>query len=251
MGLLSQIGKLLTDNKPVTAAMYSMDPASGQEKGDPFVFQYFPETINDTKSPNYDMRNAPGGSHPIIQFKDGGTRTISFSAIFTQDKKPEDDSGLLGTLGNLLQGNLSVSLTGDGKDTVLIEDAIAKLRAYTYPQYKGGVAMAPPTVLLFLPYSGIVGHPNFKDSITAVMTECGVNYLAFHRSGQPRIVEVSLSFVETIQISNNWKYVSYDDISTKVKNDLGKEYSFKSNFGKAAPSKSSQSKQSNVISLPR
>lgn len=48
-------------------------------------FQYFPESISDTKAVNYQTKEVPGASLPLYQYTGSGERTISFTAYFTTD----------------------------------------------------------------------------------------------------------------------------------------------------------------------
>jgi len=234
MSLISSIASIVGVNlteKPVTAAMGELDVTTGQEKPGAFqAFQYFPETISDSKSPNYSRRNIPGGSHPIQTFLDGGERNLSFTAIFTQEENPEEQ----GLASSLLTGNFNIgpsalisAVSGGSKKqdkyTVDIASAIAWLRSYTYPEYTAtGAAKPPPLCVLYLPNSGIIGNPNFVDSIVGVMTQCDVVYESFHRNGSPRYVAVNLNFIESVQTGPNWKFVGRESFS-KMLNNAGKK----------------------------
>jgi hypothetical protein len=48
-------------------------------------FQYYPESIADTKQVSYQPKEVPGGSLPLYQWTGSGERTISFTAVFTTD----------------------------------------------------------------------------------------------------------------------------------------------------------------------
>ena len=205
MGAISSLASVLgisSTAEPVTAALAELDPKTFVDKpGTMRAFQYFPEQISDNKGAEWSRRSVPGGSHPIVQFVNGGERTISFTAIFTQDENPE--SSLFA-----FDFSLSDLLGGPPKHTVDVAAAIAWLRSFTYPDYDDntGSAKAPPLAILYLPGSGIVGASQFKDSIVGAMTACNVVYEAFHRNGAPRIAAVSLEFVEVIQTSQAWRF---------------------------------------------
>ena len=49
--------------------------------------QYFPESISDSRSANYEAKDIPGSSHPIYQWVSSGERTLSFTAVFTQEQR--------------------------------------------------------------------------------------------------------------------------------------------------------------------
>ena len=221
MSLISSVASIVgvkETSTPVTAAISEFDTKTNSEKsGTLRAFQYFPEQINDTRAPRYSSRDVPGSSHPILGFINGGSREIGFDAVFTQEENPEPRG-----LGGLLTGTFNfnpVSLLSDSvfgkspqKNTVDVAAAIAWLRSFTYPDYVNDVAVAPPMCILYLPGSGIVGHGNFPESIVGVMTGCNVTYEAFHRNGAPRIVVVSLTFLETVQVGANWKYIGRSDV---------------------------------------
>lgn len=214
MSALSSIASALgiSDTaEPVTMGISEFDLTASEEvDGTLQAFQYFPETINDTKAPEYARRPVPGGSHPIVQFIHGGERVISFTAMFTQAKSPED----VGFLTALLNGDFNLSLNDDTKHNNQggIPAAIAWLRSFTYPEYLDtGAAKPPPAAVIYLPNSGIVGSGEYLDSLVGVMTECNVIYEAFHRNGAPRLAAVSLSFVEIVQTSPAWRFMGRDD----------------------------------------
>ena len=48
-------------------------------------FQYYPESIADTKQVSYQPKEVPGGSLPLYQWTGSGERTIAFTAVFTTD----------------------------------------------------------------------------------------------------------------------------------------------------------------------
>ena len=234
MGLISSLSSVLgisETSTPVTAALSALDPETGFEliaesldDGDSDVinaagfqaFQYFPETISDSKSPEWSRNSVPGGSHPILSFINGGERVISFPAVFTQDENPEVQS----LFSQLLTGTFEVSLGslfgGDRKDTVDIAAAIAWLREFTYPEYKNNISKAPPFAIVYLPNSGIIGGGQFLDSIVGAMVQCDVTYEKFHRNGSPRVSVVQLSFVETVQTGENWKFVGAKDVREQL-----------------------------------
>lgn len=198
--------------EPVTMGLSEFDVVTCEERdGTLQAFQYFPETINDSKSAEYARRPVPGGSHPILQFIHGGERTISFTAVFTQAKNNENQGGLAA----FLNGSFDLSLTDDTKHNLPsggIAAAVAWLRSFTYPEFDpSGVSNPPPAAIVYLPNSGIIGTGDYEDSFIGVMTTCDVVYEAFHRNGEPRLVAVSLTFVEIVQTSTSWRFMGRDD----------------------------------------
>jgi hypothetical protein len=222
MGLASSLASVIGVGDtavPVTAGIAEFDGSTYQEvDGSLQAFQYFPETINDTKAADWVRKNVPGGSHPILSFINGGERMITFTAVFTQEENPEE----LSLVSSLLTGKFELFKGSKRKDTEKnISSAVSYLRAFTYPEYKQGVSKAPPFAIVYLPNSGIVSQQGFEDSIVGAMIQCDVTYEKFHRNGSPRFVSMQLSFVEVVQTSANWKFVGRDDLKAMTK---GREY---------------------------
>lgn len=209
-------------SEPVSAAIEAYDPATG-EGSQLIALQYYPETISDTRAVEWARRQIPGGSHPILTWISGGERVISFTAIFTQDRNPENQSAL----SQALTGTFDIGISDDkkrnvdadpsGNEQAGIPAAIAYLRSFTYPTYPNGAAKAPPLAIVYLPNSGIIGFGGYPGSIVGAMVECNVTYEAMHRNGAPRIAAVSLSFVEAVNDSPGWAFHSADDFANVTK----------------------------------
>lgn len=219
MSAISSIASALgvsETSEPVSCALEAYDPATG-EGSELIAFQYFPETITDTRAVEWARRQIPGGSHPILTWISGGERVISFTAIFTQDRNPEQQS----LLSQALTGTFDIGISDDAKrnidaapsgdDQAGIPSAIAYLRSFTYPTYPNGLAKAPPLGIVYLPNSGIIGFGGYPGSVVGAMVECNVTYEKFHRNGAPKIAAVSLSFVEVVNDSPGWSFHSADD----------------------------------------
>jgi len=184
--------------------------ANGEpETGDALRFQYFPESVSDTKAVNWAPREIPGASLPIYNWISSGERTISFTAVFTTDvdlvvaekNKGFGTSDIATRLKNIKAEDRNVD----------IRAAVLWLRAFMLPTYDTegplGVpaATAPPRLLLVFPKSGmgtaggayITG--NVPDELQCVMTQCDVNYEAWFPSGLPRVATVSLAFAQVAQ----------------------------------------------------
>jgi hypothetical protein len=180
------------------------DPVIG-----PLAFQYFPESLSDTKQVNYQRKDIPGGSLPIYQWISSGERLISFTAVFTSDTTLISNDLSLNT--DLVERHKTVATRRRNVD---IRAAIAWLRRHTLPAYlvNGSevgvpISKAPRKLCLSLKNSGIgiSGGQSFidsEDSITCVMTQCDVTYEAFFPTGIPRIASVSLAFAQIPQIGD-------------------------------------------------
>jgi hypothetical protein len=191
------------------------------------AFQYWPESVSDTKAINYQQKDIPGGSLPLYQWVSGGERLITFTAIFTTDvdlTAGEDDSPLIGTTENKIVDRLeSAGVRSRNAD---IRSAVAWLRQYMLPTYAKSSntetrpLTKPPTKLkLVLPNSGIGlagGNVTDVDKVLVVMTQCDVTYEAFFPSGLPRIATVALAFAEVPQEGGFIKFPSSSDMAVEV-----------------------------------
>lgn len=202
------------------------------------AFQYFPETINDSRSVNYNVKEVIGGSHPIYQWVHGSERAISFEAVLTADYKREvqsSASSVLGGIQSVIKNPLAMvagreSSASTDENAYDIAAMIAWLRSKTYPKYLKKKVQAPPVLLLYLPGSGItsyVGHYT-AGVVPCLMRRCDVEYEAFFYDGTPRIARVSLEFSETIQIGSSWGFVDRGKVdsswTTKYTNGSGDNF---------------------------
>lgn len=170
------------------------------------AFQYWPESLTDSRTVEWNPRVIPGGSHPIYQWTHSGERRISFIAVFTTDTEPSESSlrnrnPYEESFDNLLSG------VQRGTRDIDIRAAVSWLRWFTYPTYGQGEdtrVFEPAKVLLCMPNTGIA-HTG-EDHITAVMTDCTVTYEACFTSGFPRICEVSIELAEVVQRGSSVRF---------------------------------------------
>lgn len=173
----------------------------------PLYFQYFPESIQDSKQVNYQRKDIPGASLPIYQWMNSGERSLSFSAVFTSDTDLLDTNGQLRT-------DLVTSQKNSAVDTRNADcrAAVAWLRRLMLPAYQAkgtalGVpaAIAPPCLLLYMKGSGIGlaggawGAFSNDDYVYCRMSQCDVSYESFFPSGFPRTLVVQLGFFQVAQ----------------------------------------------------
>jgi len=189
-------------------AAFGMDEAAGA-----IAFQYWPESLQDSRSSEWNPRNIPGGSHPIYQWTHGGERRLSFTAVFMTDTAPDETIiramealealGLSGTPESPYEQQDNLGLLSGielGTRDVDLRAVVSWLRWFTYPHYGTGEdirAYEPAKCLLVMPQTKL-GH-NGSDYIVTVMTQCDITYEAWFPSGFPRIIEVSLEFAEVVQ----------------------------------------------------
>ena len=214
--LFSQI-----DERRADVALYELHEKDDAIVGSPLAFQYFPETLTDSKAINFQQKEIPGASLPLYQWVSSGERLISFTATFTADVDVIDVPDA--REGQFARRNLD------------IRSAILWLRRFLMPRYLSVRATAgdgspvtrsrtypPRKARLYIPNSGIGlaggGRSSADvsdDAITCVMTQCEVTYNGFFPSGLPQMVEVSLSFAQVPQLGG---YVFFPGASEDVDN---------------------------------
>lgn len=107
----------------------------------PLSFQYFPESISDTKGVNQQNKEIPGASLPLYQWVSSGERLISFTASFTADMD-------ITTNPDLRQGALR-------RRNPDIRSALLWLRRFLMPSYSASRTFPPAKLRLHIPNSGI------------------------------------------------------------------------------------------------
>jgi hypothetical protein len=158
------------------------------ENGQPLSYmslalQHWPSQITDTEGSTYSNKTIPGGNRPIYQWIAGGERQISFSAIFSRDKRS------------------TLSIADYGEFNVDIAAAIAWLRALKAPDYKQGSDYpdSPPVMYLIVPNHWLSQTEENEDNLLVKMDQCDVTYRKAFPGGTPRLAEVQLTFTETVQ----------------------------------------------------
>lgn len=174
------------------------------------AFQYWPESIQDSRQVDWSPRPIPGGSHPIYQWTQSGERRISFTAIFTTDTDPHqfpapdgDEFVEVDVRDDAYASAATNAVSGiqKGVRDIDLRVVVSWLRWFTYPTYgtEGSDlrVFEPAKVLLVLPNTRL-GHRG-TDHLLTVMTQCDVTYQAWFPGGHPRIIELSLEFAEVVQ----------------------------------------------------
>jgi len=209
LGLQSSLVSKIDERK---SSAYIMELGEdGTPTGQNLRFQYFPETIQDTKAVNWNPRDIPGGSLPIYQWVSSGARALSFTAWFTTDMD-------LATGGSELFDRLKQA--SQGHRNVDIRAAVTWLRAFMLPRYTVEspigvpVAQAPRQMMLIFPNGGLgaagglgASRNDQVDEIHCIMTQCDIAYEAFFPSGLPRIASVSLAFEQSAQYAETGSVV--------------------------------------------
>jgi len=173
--------------------------ALGQAAADTFVFQYFPASLTESQSANYNSIEVPGGSHPIVQWINNGPRSISFQAQFAHEQITPDGS-----------------TNPTSKHNVDIDAAVAWLRFFMYPHYekRGEILTSPPPVLYLYMGNMRLRHNSRSNAsgVPVVLMDVNANYTAFHADGTPRLADVDFTFQEVVQsASRGVQFVDRED----------------------------------------
>ena len=205
---LSETQNLFRDREPRAAYMFpEMVSFAGNKKagvsGDEiFVFQYWPETLDDTYNVEYAQKQIPGASHPLLQWIGGSGRQITFTAQFTAELDTGEARGGLRNAATLHQP--LANLMPSDRYTVDIRAALNRLRSYMMADYgtqaNGLNSLASPPKKLWLVLEGtLLGGTD--DAILVVLRSAPITYESWFPNGHPRIVQVSLTFDQIVQHS--------------------------------------------------
>ena len=245
MGLLSLSASTLTQlgSASSLACLFEYD-ASDNLTSTGIAFQYFPETITDTKAVNYQTREIPGGSLPLYQWISSGERIISFTAYFSSDIDLGAQSTQSASNGPAAQfANLSSQgLTNRNVD---VRTALLALRRFLFPTYLATgttpgqpLTNSPQKVMLVFTGTGLGALGGFGatpdnptqtavsastlsptiadiDAITCIMTQCDITIEALFPSGLIRVASVQLSFAQVAQLAGVVTFPSYGPISAQ------------------------------------
>lgn len=155
-------------------------------------FQYWPESLQDTKDIGWEFARIPGGSHPIARWNSGGERVISFACQFTRDV----DANF--SFLDLAQGNVPEAAISDPANNPDLRAVQKWLRWYTYPVYDAnGVPQPPPRLHLVFPGSQMAWDG--LDDILCVMKTCNFEIVDWFNSGVPKRMIATLEFSEVVQ----------------------------------------------------
>lgn len=211
---------------------------------DVFVFQFWPQQVQDRYQVNYATKQIPGASHPLYQWTGGAGRTISFEATFVSElaEIPTDtsttgfrariqaDTGVLGSSASSGLGNaLGAALLPSSRYTVNVSAALAALQRYLYGSYhdteaQSGITEPPRKLVLVLPGTKL-GRAEGNDGVLCILMGADVTMESWFPTGELRAATVSLEFAEIIQYtSGQGTKIKY--IGAEKYDALARQYTF-------------------------
>jgi len=193
----SAIGRAIAEPTPAPAYLFPESistPSPGSASSlEAFVFQYWPESLEDSYNVEYGSRQAFGGSHSLLQWTGGTSRDITFTARFTAEVSRVYELGHSALVGTSTSARYSVNCKA----------ALDMIRSFMLPSYGGGrgninnLAHPPKRLYLVLEGTGLGGGG--EDAVLCVLRSAPITYEAWFPSGEPRIVEAALSFTQVVQ----------------------------------------------------
>jgi hypothetical protein len=202
-------------------------------------FQYYPDSISDSKAVNWAPKEVPGGSLPMYHYTGSGERNISFTAYFTTDidhlldgeglvqndivaldrgwlptstAVPQSTTRRMSSLVDTLARVRERLRAASAEDrNPYVPGALLWLRRFMFPRYGENMDLGVPItrpphkILLHFPGAGIEllgGSRGFSapgGGVLCVMTQCDITIDALFPSGNIRVASVSLSFAEVPQ----------------------------------------------------
>ena len=219
--LASSLGLNAVTERTSSIAIEELDESDQGDSDAILRFQYFPESISDSKAVNWSPKEIPGGSLPLYQWISSGERTISFTAVFTTDVDFSVSQN-----GNQVSESIRASLKsgGDESRNQDIRTAVMWLRRFMMPRYGSTqttgtpLTSAPRKLRLIMPGTGIgwaggagSNTHTTQDTLVAIMASCEVDWVQFFPSGFPRIATVALSFHQVAQFKQTIQFPAPDD----------------------------------------
>ncbi len=190
---------IISTSDPRSAFMFPELAQPGAVADDDlFVFQYWPDQLEDSYTPEYATKQIPGGTHPLYQWVGGSERSFTFTANFTA----EIDTGVFSR--GAFNGNnpAALQLIPSSRYTVDIRAALNRLRSFMLPSYEdqaadlNALAKPPKRLWLVLENTRLGGD---RDEVLVVLRSAPVTYEAWFPNGIPRAIQVSLTFSEVVQ----------------------------------------------------
>ena len=89
ISLLSSSLKNKLNERKQAVVLWKINPTGSTDTTSGFQFQYFPETITDTKAVNYAPREALGGNLPIYQWINGGENRSTIKDFYGAGQEDE------------------------------------------------------------------------------------------------------------------------------------------------------------------
>lgn len=181
------------------------------------ILQYWPQTIDTSRSANWQDKDVPGAPIPLNQWVSGGSNTLTFTATFSRDMD--------GKIGDQGIGDFESAEIVEDKFNVDVEAAIAWLNMLSTNSYErigdGTVAVAPPVLWIYLVNVNLGVNISASSALSSkaggfycTLRDVGVSRMNWFQSGRTKYANVSLSFTETMQIGGNiYPYSQADYVS--------------------------------------
>lgn len=245
--LFPELSGLASSPTSVGVPATSGDAAKNRTIEDVFVFQFWPQQIQDNYTPNYATKNIPGASHPIYQWTSGSGREISFTANFVSELREDTGFGVVTNrdFRSRISGANAKSITNDNgvsapptsgtgfplgplllpsaRYTINVSAAIAALQQYLYPDYTEDVARPPKKLVLVLPGTNL-GRKKDHDGILCILRSAPVTMESFFPNGEIRSASVNLRFSEIVQHSGGDNVSKIKYIGAEEYKDLADRY---------------------------
>jgi len=165
-------------------------------------FQYWPSTLEDSLEGGWQSKGIPGLNRPLQQNSMGEDRTISFTASFSADM-----DGKIGSEVEEDKHNVDLNAAAMWLRSLLSND-------YTDVPGSGKMWKSPPVLWLYLQgtqlgYNLTLKHEEneaytaYESGLHCHMRGCNITYKKWFPSGRPKLMEVGLTFAETIQIGRD------------------------------------------------
>jgi hypothetical protein len=217
-------GPFIGFQKPAEFIVMPIDDsgAENDDYGGAKVLQYWPESIQTSRTSNWSGKSISGLPVPLRQWTGGGEHTINFTVVFSTD----------------MDGKVK-----EDKFNVNVEAAIAWLNMLTLPTYQAvgdsEVAHAPPVVWLFAPNNYLGGNLKTESSfasnsprqfdllfnnggsgIYVTVNSVDTTRMNWFQSGKTRFASIAISCSETIQIAGKiypYSAVDFADLANLYK----------------------------------
>lgn len=205
--VLGTIPSIALSEKRARVSIVRLNPDTDEREPFAFVFPYFPGSFTDSYAANYEAQSPLGSSIPTQSWTHGNERSISFTSQLSTDVDLTQGRRDVEASDTNLALYDSLKLAGISDRSMDLRAAMAFLRSCTLPQYdpRFDRPKPPPKLYLSIPGSriGIIGGSSQTgagdDEILCVLKESPFTVKGVFPNGNPRLIEVSLTFIQIAQ----------------------------------------------------